>query len=196
MKTFIAAALTSILVATGVVYLLDERKTDEMRIAEFYAAETAVHVSPHSLRKKMDKGDESFILVDLRSAEEYETAHIIGAVSIPAYANPDKSAYEEVDRIVGAFRSLSENDDKDIIVYCYSTACMTGRKIGHMLAEHGIYVKLLGIGWNEWRYGWDMWNHDGETPVRPLDYIANGPVPGEPTVRELPDPCGEGDFSC
>jgi rhodanese-related sulfurtransferase len=193
-KTVLAAIVTSVLVSGGAVYLLEERKSDEARIKDFYATETAVHVSPHGLRKKMDKGDDSFILVDLRSREEYEMAHIVGAVSIPAYADPDHSAYDEIDRIVSAFQDLGEN--KTVIVYCYSLACMTGRKIGNMLAEHGIYVEHLGIGWNEWRYDWDMWNHDGETPVRSLDYIVSGPDPGMPTVRELPSPCGEGDFSC
>jgi len=37
---------------------------------------------------------------------------------------------------------------------------MTGRKIGKMLAEKEIYVKHPNIGWNEWRYYWNLWNHE------------------------------------
>ncbi len=92
----------------------------------------------------MDKGDMNFILVDLRSQEEYEKEHIIGAISIPAYKDRDTSDYGAVDRIVGEFSKLPK--DKDVIVYCYSIPCMTERKIGKMLAERGIYVKLLGVG--------------------------------------------------
>ena len=169
--------------------------SDEELIKEFYLVENAVHVSPHSLRKKMSKGEtDGFILVDLRSAQEYEKEHIIAAINIPAYKDPEYSAYDEKDRIVSAFRQLPK--DKEIIVYCYSTPCMTGRKIGQMLAENGIYVKHLGIGWNEWRYSWNLWNHDGELPSKAEDYIATGKEPGVVKTGELPSPCGEGEFGC
>ena len=195
-KTIAISVAISVVLSIAAVCFIEERKsskTDNL-IKDFYYTENAVHVSPHGLRKKMDQGDDSFILVDLRSQEEYEKEHVIGAVNIPAYADPDRSAYNEVDRIVNEFRELSE--DKTIIVYCYSTACMTGRKIGKMLAENDIFVAHRGIGWNEWRYAWDMWNHDGEAYVPWWDYIATGSEPGTPKVRELPSSCGGGEFDC
>lgn len=162
-------------------------KNDNQLIKEFYEVENAVHVSPHGVRKHM--GDGSTLLVDLRSQEEYETEHIVGAVSVPAYKNPNESAYGDVERIVNGFRAIiAANPDKDIVVYCYSMPCMTGRKVGKMLAEHGIYVKHLGVGWQEWRYYWNLWNHDGEDPVNPADYVASGPEPGVFT--------GEGGSAC
>lgn len=169
--------------------------TAEERIKEFYEIEAAVSVSPHGLRKHM--GDESYILVDLRSAEEYETAHIVGAVNVPAYANPNQSDYGAVDRIVSSFRTLqAEHPDKEIITYCYSMPCMTSRKIGKILADHEIYVKHLNIGWQEWRYYWDLWNHDGETPVNPEDYVATGTEPGI-FKGQAGQSCGlEGEFGC
>lgn len=174
----------------------DDKESKEELIADFYAIENAVHVSPHSIRKMMDKGDRSYILADLRSAQEYEKEHIVGAVSIPAYKDPDTSAYGDVERIVGAFEELPKN--KDIIVYCYSIPCMTGRKVGAMLADHGIYVKHLGIGWNEWRYFWTMWNHEHEWDQTDVeDYIASGPEPGEPKTNTNSKACPiEGEFGC
>jgi len=164
-------------------------------IKEFYNVENAVYVSPHSLRQKMGRGETgSYILVDLRSREEYEKEHIVTAINIPAYKDPNTPAYEEKERIIGQFNALPKN--KEIIVYCYSMPCMTGRKIGKMLADSGIYVKHLGIGWNEWRYFWNLWNHDGETPTKVEDYIVSGKEPGTPKPVELPSPCGEGEFSC
>src|SRR3989338_4474269 len=170
--------------------------SQEDLIKDFYLNENAVHVSPHSIRKAMDKGDSSFILVDLRSQEEYEEEHIIGAVSIPAYKDPDTSAYGDVERIVNSFKELkSQNPDKDIVVYCYSIPCMTGRKIGKILAEHGIYVKHLGIGWNEWRYLWTLWNHEHEWNVAIADeYVASGTEPGEFKGTRIISPCVEGQF--
>lgn len=167
-------------------------------IKEFYLAENAAHISPHGLRRKMDKGDQNYVLVDLRSPQEYEREHIIGAVSIPAYTDSNTSAYEEKDRIVRQFRELIEkNPGKEIITYCYSIPCMTGRKVGKILAENDIYVKTLIIGWNEWRHFWTLWNHEHEwKATKPEDYIRKGKEPGVPAQREAPSPCGEGEFAC
>ncbi len=174
--------------------LFGEKSENEL-IKEFYDIENAVHISPHGLRGKMDKGDQSYILVDLRSQEEYEKEHIIGAVNIPAYKDKNTPAYEEKERIINSFKLLS--GDKDVIVYCYSMPCMTGRKIGKLLADNGIYVKHLGIGWNEWRYFWNFWNHEHELKLtKPEEYIFSGKEPGIPKIRELPSPCGKGELSC
>ncbi len=190
---FVVSAVAGILggIFADVLFSKSERKL----IKEFYEIENAAYVSPHSIRKHM--GDDSIVLVDLRSMEEYETAHIVEAVSIPAYKNPNESAYEDTERIVNKFRNLIAKDtDRDIVVYCYSMPCMTGRKVGQMLAEHGIYVKHLGIGWQEWRYYWNLWNHDGEDPVDPADYIASGSEPGIFTGKGgRACPIG-GDFGC
>lgn len=169
-------------------------------IADFYEMETVVMVSPHGLRKQMMDQNNNFILVDVRSQEEYEKEHIIGAVNIPAYKDRETSAYGDVERIVNSFSSLAkENPDKEIIVYCYSMPCMTGRKVGHMLADHNIFVKQLGVGWNEWRYYWELWNHEHElNTTRVQDYIHSGPEPGVyvPQPGEI-ESCGiNNEFGC
>lgn len=169
--------------------------TNKSLIRDFYATENAVHVSPHGLRKKIQEGKLDVTLVDLRSAEEYEKEHIVGAISIPAYKDPDHSDYDAVDRIQSAFAALPK--DKKIVVYCYSMPCMTGRKIGQMLSEHGIYVQHLGIGWNEWRHFWTLWNHEHEwKKTNVLDFVATGAEPG--TFKGTPSitPCMEGEFGC
>src|SRR3989344_6010268 len=77
---------------------------------DFYLTENAVHVSPHHIRKAMDKGDDSFVLVDLRSHEEYEREHVVSAVNVPAYKDPDTSAYGDVERIANSFKELKEGN--------------------------------------------------------------------------------------
>ena len=175
-------------------------KSEKELIGEYYKTENAVHVSPHSLRKQIDKGALTYILIDLRSAEEYEKAHIVGALNIPAYSDPDTSAYDEVDRIVSEFKDvISKNEGKDLVVYCYSTPCMTGRKIGKVLADHDIYVKHLGIGWNDWKNNWDEWNHEHEVKDLAIDtYITSGTEAGVPVYKENEtSTCGpEGSIDC
>lgn len=189
-KTSLIYIIIGILSATATsLFILDYKTpTENELIKEFYAIETAVHVSPHHIRKKMTKGEQDFILVDLRSQEEYEQEHIVGAINIPAYKDPDTSAYDDVERIVAAFSKLPK--DKDIIVYCYSVPCMSGRKVGKMLADHDIYVKHLGIGWNEWRYYWNLWNHEYEwekTNVK--NYIESGRETDEFNITDYPKAC-------
>tara|TARA_Y100000310_G_scaffold340209_1_gene435209 strand:+ start:1483 stop:2112 length:630 start_codon:yes stop_codon:yes gene_type:complete len=154
--------------------------TEEELIKEFYDVENAVHISPHGLRKHMGE-DPDVVLVDLRSQEEYEEEHITGAINIPAYKDRDHSDYGAVDRIVGEFKRINtQNTNTEFIVYCYSSPCMTGRKVGKILTENDIYVKHLGIGWNEWRYFWTLWNHPHEWEITNVeDYISVGPEPGE-----------------
>jgi rhodanese-related sulfurtransferase len=190
----VVSAIVGALAAWAVLQVQQPGEKDLIR--EFYETENAVHVSPHSLRKMMDNGDESYALVDLRSAEEYEEEHIVGAISIPAYADKDHSDYGAVERIVGSFSELPK--DKDIIVYCYSTPCMTGRKIGRMLAEHDIYVKHLNIGWNEWRYAWNSWNHPHEWNLTSAkDYVVSGIEPGTPKTNLNSNVCPiDGDMGC
>ncbi|MAH03216.1 hypothetical protein CMI39_00305 [Candidatus Pacearchaeota archaeon] len=173
--------------------------SEDERIKEFYLTETSVLVSPHGLRKAMTKGDESFTLVDVRSEEEYIEEHIVGAINIPAYKDRDHSDYGAVERIVSSFKKLEkENPDKDIIVYCYSIPCMTGRKVGKILAENDIYVRELGVGWNEWRYFWTLWNHPHEwnnTYVE--DYVTNGSLPGQLKEGLVSKSCPiEGSLGC
>jgi rhodanese-related sulfurtransferase len=199
-KTILISSIVGAVVGSGATFLSQniQKPTERDLIKEFYEIENAVYISPHGLRQKMSKGQTNdYVLVDLRSQEEYEKEHIITAVNIPAYKDPNTSAYNERGRIIGQFQELiKSNPNKEIIVYCYSMPCMTGRKIGKMLAENGIYVKHLGIGWNEWRYFWNLWNHDSESPTKVEDFVMSGKEPGVPKAQELPSPCGEGEFGC
>lgn len=184
--------------STFAVINFQEKSSDEL-VKDYYLSENAVQVSPHHIRKGMAKGDDSFILVDLRSEEEYLEEHIVGAVNIPAYKSRYKSAYGDVERIVNSFEKLiEENPDKDIIIYCYSIPCMTGSKVGKMLIEHDIYVQKLGIGWNEWRYFWTLWNHPHEWNTTNVeDYVIAGSAPGEVREDLVSKTCPiKGEFGC
>lgn len=161
--------------------------------AQYYRSEVATLESPHGIRKAIQQRKDDFILVDVRSAQEYEMEHVIGAVNVPVYRDPDTSAYDEEDRIITEFQEVIKNNpDKKVIIYCYSSSCMSGRKIANMLADNGIFVKELGIGWNEWRYDWNMWNypHEWET-TNVMDYISSGKKPGTYTKLD-----GIGEAGC
>jgi rhodanese-related sulfurtransferase len=187
----VGALLGALLVMVGGDYVgtKDESTITNQLRAQYYASEVATMVSPHSVRERISRGDDGFILVDVRTKEDYEREHVVGAINI------DTS--QDLDIVLAEFAALPEN--KEIITYCYSTSCMNGRKAGNFLATNGIYVKELTIGWNEWRYGWQMWNYDTEWDTYKVeDYVVSGSEPGE--LQEsvgIPTPCPiGGSLSC
>lgn len=108
LRSIIVPLIVSLAVSVSGFFYLDNfiEKNQNEFIKDFYESENAAIISPHSLRKKMAEKKNDFILVDLRSAEEYKKEHIIGAVNIPAYKTPDKSAYDDKERITSSFEKL------------------------------------------------------------------------------------------
>lgn len=71
--------------------------------------------------------EKEYIIVDVRTKEEYETSHVVGAINIP---------YDEIDEDVNL------DKDKNIFVYCKSG---TRSKIAfNELSELGYTVYDLG----------------------------------------------------
>lgn len=167
--------------------------TESDKIASYYENAVATLVSPHSVREKMLHGtNDGIILVDVRAKEDYEREHVTTAVNI--------DTGRDLDVVLEEFKKLeAENPGKEIIMYCYSAACMNGRKAGHFLAENGVFVKEMTIGWNEWRYDWEMWNYDTEwEEVKAEDFVTSGTEPGViPDSVKTFKACGiEGDLAC
>ncbi|MBX9809614.1 rhodanese-like domain-containing protein [Candidatus Gracilibacteria bacterium] len=191
MKLFIASLIGGIVGASliiGVYHTLDREKNPFL---EYYTVENAVAVSPHDIKLQMDKGDEDFIIVDLRSRGEYSREHIKGAINIPG-SDGDKNALDQEKRIVDEFKKLPTN--KRIIVHCYTHYCMLAKHVGLMVAKEGINVHELNIGWNEWRYEWDLWNGNGTSKTIDInDYLEGTEVKKDTTPKTstgfFPAPC-------
>lgn len=170
MKSFLISLLWGFVgtfIVLGFARPFIEKQSDPY--LEYYTTENAVAVSPHDLRMEMDKWSVDFIIVDLRTAGEYQAEHIRWAINIPGIAN-DKDATSQEARIVAAFEKLPK--DKRIIVHCYTHYCMLAKHVGLMLAKQWIHVHELNIGWNEWRYQWDLWNGEGTSKsVNVMDYL-------------------------
>lgn len=167
-------------------YLHDRQKSTNEMIREHYESENAVMVSPSTLKKRMDAKDDTFILIDLRSKGEYDKEHILGAINIPAVSMTKE-------QIVSEFKKLP--NDKELIVHCYSMVCMLGRQTGKLLAENGVYVKELGIGWSEWKYYWGLWN-PGEDPEKGKAYITASSEAEKNKPAPMIAPCVAGEFGC
>lgn len=155
---------------------------NETLIADHYNSEMATMVSPTTLKRWIDAGEDAYILVDLRSQAEYAREHFKTAINIPAVSLNEA-------QLVAEFEKLPK--DKPVIVHCYSAYCTLGRKVGQTLAKHNIYVQELTVGWSELRYHYDLWN-PGANAADGEQYI----IKGDPDSIPLPPPCVDGEFGC
>ncbi|VVB98869.1 Rhodanese-like domain protein [uncultured archaeon] len=170
---FLAGAISGAVASIAINHFTP--KSSEQMIAEFYATETAVGVSPADYAADLNSGILDGTAVDLRSAAEYNAGHLVTAVNIPA-VSMDRA------QVLAAFAALPK--DKPIITYCYSGYCMLSRQVGNVLAENGMYVKHFTAGWYEI-------NRDYP------EYVVNGTQPGSwKNATYVTGVCTTGEFRC
>jgi len=203
MKDKICIVVISLVMGAAGGYIANTLQSNdkEAQITEYYANSVATLQSPHGLRKMLANGTakDKYVIVDVRSEEEYLDGHMVTALSIPAYTNKDNTEKTSEERVIEDFRKLqAENPDKTILVYCYSASCMTGRNVGNLLAQNGVYVKDMTIGWNEWRYFPEVWNYPHEwEDLNIMDYVVEGAEPGEVPKGLAPKGCTlDGSLGC
>lgn len=82
------------------------------------------------------KAGEPLVVVDVRPVEEYQAAHVAGAVSIPL---------EELEQ---RLRELPH--DRDIVAYCRGPYCAFAPEAVRTLRAHGYAARHLSDGLPEW----------------------------------------------
>ena len=107
------------------------------RLKAYFEAKLAAELGPHNVKRLMDAGDRSFVLLDVRSSQGYREGHLPGAVHIP---------FEE---LPGRIRELPKT--KDIITYCWDVTCILSTKAAYILASNGYTARELLGGIAEWR---------------------------------------------
>jgi rhodanese-related sulfurtransferase len=105
-------------------------------IKEHFLQKYLTETDAHKVAGRMEQGDKSFLMVDVRAKKDFDEAHIKGAFSLP---------YDEIES-----RNQELSDDKELIVYCYSGECMLGAMSAFKLATLGVYVREMNTGWAEW----------------------------------------------
>ena len=80
------------------------------------AAEAPAVIEPTALGERIAWADQSLIVLDVRTPEEYAAGHLPGAVNIPH------------SELAGRVAELSGARDRDIVVYC-RTGARTGQAL-------------------------------------------------------------------
>lgn len=96
-------------------------------------------ITRDELRRKIDIGGD-FVLLDMRSAEDYKEGHLISAISVP------------LENIAGEIAKHHLDKTKETIVYCGSSECSVSTEGAEKLYRLGfINIKKYAGGFKEWK---------------------------------------------
>lgn len=117
---------------------------------------------PMALVSNIRSNKNGFILVDIRSAKDYEKGHIKKAVSVPVYSkemlNIDGSLNER--KIRDAFRDVIAQ--RKIIILYGDSAYSTYPGVVAQIIKGSERAKVLSVGWNEWAHFKNIWVPEGQ----------------------------------
>ena len=120
-------ALTAVLVLTGCGSSADDKTAGDKK--------TYRQVSPEEAASMMEK-ETDYIILDVRTQEEYETAHIPGAICIP-------------NETIGT-DEIPELPDKDQLILVYCRSGNRSKQTSEKLAKQG-YTNIVEFGGiNSW----------------------------------------------
>lgn len=113
---------------------IKELRANAEKAEHYFMKKLAYTLGPVELKTLMDEG--KVRLVDVRRPEDYDIAHIPGAISIPQQ------------EIANHLEELSK--DETTVVYCYNQQCHLGAKACLTLAEYSYPCMLLEGGFKVW----------------------------------------------
>ncbi|HEY1016216.1 MAG TPA: rhodanese-like domain-containing protein [Herpetosiphonaceae bacterium] len=106
-----------------------------------FLAKLSVETDAADVRLDLQRGQDSFVLIDARGAQDFEECRIPGAISLPY-------------RSITAESTAHLLKDKPLVVYCWSPGCNAATKAAARLSALGFRVKeMLG--------GLEYWRHEG-----------------------------------
>lgn len=103
-----------------------------------FVSKLAVETDPSDVRLDLQRGQTSFILIDVRSVKDYEECHARGAINLPY-------------RKINAETTSGLAKDKAIVVYCWGPGCNASTKGAARLSALGFRVKEMIGGIEYWR---------------------------------------------
>lgn len=113
---------------------VQDLRRNSIEAQNYFTKILAYTIGPIELKNLMD--EDEINLIDVRRSEDFQIAHIPGAISIPK------------DEIENNFNKISK--EKVNVVYCYNQQCHLGATAALILAEYSYPVVLLEGGFQVW----------------------------------------------
>lgn len=103
-----------------------------------FLAKLSVETDVADVRLDLQRGQHGFVLIDARSAQDYEECHIPGAISLPC-------------RQISTESTAHLSKEQPLVVYCWSPGCNSATKAAARLGALGFQVKEMIGGIEYWR---------------------------------------------
>lgn len=103
-----------------------------------FASKLSVETDPSDVMLDLQRGQTGFVIVDVRSADDFEECHVEGAINFP---------YRQINAEI--ITRLPK--DKLIVVYCWGPGCNASTKAALRLSQLGYRVKEMIGGLEYWK---------------------------------------------
>ncbi len=103
-----------------------------------FLAKLSVETDASDVRLDLQRGQNGFVLIDSRSAQDFDECHIPGAINLP---------YRKINAESTAHLSKAQ----PLVVYCWSPGCNSATKAAARLSALGFQVKEMIGGIEYWR---------------------------------------------
>jgi rhodanese-related sulfurtransferase len=103
----------------------------------FFQRKLRYETDPADVYRDMQQGVETFVVLDVRSAEAYARSHVPGALHLPHAA-------------INAATTAALPHDKLLVVYCWGPGCNGATKAAMQLSALGFAVKEMIGGIEYW----------------------------------------------
>jgi rhodanese-related sulfurtransferase len=103
-----------------------------------FLSKLSVETDAADVRLDLQRGQDGFLLIDARGAQDFEEGHIPGAINLP---------YRKI--TAESIAHLAK--EKPIVVYCWSPGCNAATKAAVRLSALGFQVKEMLGGIEYWR---------------------------------------------
>ena len=118
--------------------VLEVPAAEPKEASRHFVSKLSVETDPSDVMLDLQRGQDGFVLLDVRSSDDYEDCHIEGAVHIPY-------------RQINAETSGQLPKDKVIVTYCWGPGCNASTKGALRLALLGFRVKEMIGGLEYWK---------------------------------------------
>ena len=103
-----------------------------------FLAKLALETDASDVMLDLQRGQNGFLLIDARSAQDFEECHLPGAVNLPY-------------RKITAESTAQFSKELPMVTYCWSPACNSATKAAARLSALGFQVKEMLGGIEYWR---------------------------------------------
>jgi rhodanese-related sulfurtransferase len=118
--------------------VLEVLPAEPQEASQHFASKLSFETDPSDVMLDLKRGQNSFIIVDVRNAEDFDECHIEGAISFPY-------------RQMNAETLTRFSKDKLIVVYCWGPGCNASTKAAFRLSALGFHVKEMIGGLEYWK---------------------------------------------